>query len=348
MNNPQARPQEGASAQSEQTLYRDIIVIGASVGGVEALIQIVRELPADLPAAVLIVLHVPAFPRSNLPEILNRAGRLRAAHAVHGDTIRRGRIYIAPPDNHLMVQDGHVRVMRGPKENGHRPAVDPLFRTAARSFGARVIGVILTGARDCGSAGLFAVKALGGMAVVQNPDDAYCPDMPRSALAHVDVDHVVPLGDIAPLLVRLVNTPAATAGALRDIDAETARNAVPAEVVCPLCSGNMMEAQMGGLAQYRCHTGHVFSLDSLAVEQTQAVETALWTAVRVLQESETLARRTARGSPSGLAARFEEKAEAMQQHARTIQRILLDGNWPLETANAAVQTPPTNERDSSL
>lgn len=330
----QTRQHHDAPINSQQNRSRDIIVMGTSVGGVEALSEIVRALPADLPAAVFIVLHIPAFNSGFLPDILNRAGPLRATHAVHGETIRRGRIYIAPPDNHLMLQGEHVRVLRGPKENGHRPAVDPLFRTAARSFGPRVIGVVLTGTRDCGTAGLLAIKALGGMALVQDPDEAMCPDMPRSAIQHVKVDHVVPLREIAPLLMRLVGT-SANAAMFRDIDAEAAQSETPAEVVCPTCNGNMIESRVSGLPQYRCHTGHVFSLDSLAVEQNQAVETALWTAVRVLQESESLARRMARGSSRELALRFEEKAEAMQQHAQTIQRILLDGNWPVNTPTTA-------------
>lgn len=336
----QAR-QEDAPVNSEQNRTRDIIVMGASLGGVEAFSEIVRALPANLPAAVFIVLHIPAFTSSSLPEILNRNGPLRAAHAVHGETIRRGRIYIAPSDNHLMLQGEHVRVLRGPKENGHRPAVDPLFRTAARSFGPRVIGVVLTGARDCGTAGLLAIKALGGMALVQDPNEAVCPDMPRSAMQHVKVDHVVPLRDIAPLLVRLVGT-SANAAAVRDIDAEAAQNAMAAEVVCPTCNGTMIESLVGSLPQYRCHTGHVFSLDSLAVEQTHAVETALWTAVRVLQESESLARRMARGASPELAVRFEEKAASMQQHAQTIQRMLLDGNWPMNPPTTAAP-PRTHE-----
>src|SRR5207244_2427388 len=164
---------------------RDIIVVGASAGGVEALATLVRGLPADLPAAVFVVLHVPPHGTSVLPQILTRAGRLPAKHAVDGEAIQAGRIYVAPPDHHLLVKPGYVRVAHGPRENGHRPAVDALFRTAARTYGHRVAGVVLTGVLDDGTAGLIAVKLRGGAALVQHPDDALYDGMPRSALDNV-------------------------------------------------------------------------------------------------------------------------------------------------------------------
>jgi two-component system, chemotaxis family, protein-glutamate methylesterase/glutaminase len=182
-------------------------VVGASAGGVAALKTLVSELPETLAAAVFIVLHVPAGSVSRLPEILNHAKRLPAAHAANGERIRGGRIYIAPPDHHLLIDGAYVRVMRGPKENRQRPAIDPLFRSAAMSHAGRVIGVVLTGALDDGTAGLAAIKDAGGIAIVQDPDDADTPDMPRSALAHVDVDFCLPLRAIAAHLTDLVQSP---------------------------------------------------------------------------------------------------------------------------------------------
>src|SRR5689334_3285963 len=182
--------------------HRDIVVIGASSGGLGALREIVGALPGDLPAALFVVIHSVPEHGSRLAEILSRWGPLPAHIAVHGERIRPGQIYVAPSDNHLTLQRDFVRVTRGPKENGHRPAVDPLFRTAARMYGNRVVGVILTGNLTCGTEGLMAIKAAAGAAVVQA--DAEFPGMPQSAAAHVEVDHLVPLADIPELLRRLV------------------------------------------------------------------------------------------------------------------------------------------------
>ena len=182
----------------------DIIVIGASSGGIESLTELVSGLPQDLPASVFVVVHVPARAVSLLPQILSRAGAIAAAHAKDNEPLRHGRIYVAPPDFHLLLRDGSVRLVRGPRENNHRPAIDPLFRTAARSYGPRVIGVVLSGALDDGTAGLSAVKKSGGVAIVQDPKDALFPDMPRYAMQAISVDHCVPKGDIARLLARLV------------------------------------------------------------------------------------------------------------------------------------------------
>jgi two-component system, chemotaxis family, protein-glutamate methylesterase/glutaminase len=181
----------------------NILVIGASLGGVEALAQLVHGLPADLPAAVFVVLHVQADSTSQLPKILSRAGPLPAAHPSDGDRIQNGRIYVAPPDHHLLVKHGCMRVVRGPRENRSRPALDPLFRTAARAYGPCVVGVVLTGKLDDGTAGLDAVKMRGGVTIVQDPADAECAEMPLHALRHVAIDYCVPLVAIPPLLSQL-------------------------------------------------------------------------------------------------------------------------------------------------
>src|SRR5690349_180578 len=185
----------------------DIIVTRASAGGVEALRAVVAVLPADLPAAVFVVLHIPAQSPSMMPSILSRAGPLPAAHPTDGEPIRPGHIYVAPPDCHLLIDHERVRGVRGPRENRTRPAVDPLFRTAARAYGPRVVAVVLTGTLDDGTAGLQAVKQRGGLAVVQDPRDAMYAGMPRSALQHTPVDYVVPLSEIGPLISRLVREP---------------------------------------------------------------------------------------------------------------------------------------------
>src|SRR5437660_7499134 len=192
-------------AQQKARAHRDIIVIGASAGGVAALQEVVARLPEDLPATVLIVVHVPAWYPSVLPKILSRAGPLRASHARDGEAIECGRIYVAPPDHHLLISDGRLRLARGPRENHNRPAIDPLFRSAADAFGARVIGVVLSGSLGDGTAGLQAVKTAGGVAAVQDPSEAAFPDMPASALAWVKMDHCAAIEDIGPLLARLVS-----------------------------------------------------------------------------------------------------------------------------------------------
>src|SRR5437870_1151500 len=185
----------------------DIIAIGASAGGVDALVKVVKDLPAHLPAAVFVVLHIPAQSPSMLPDILNRAGPLRAVHPEDNTEIKHGHIYIAPPDHHLLLDKDHIHIARGPKENRHRPAVDPLFRSAALAYGPRVVGIVLTGVLDDGTAGLRAVKRYSGIAIVQDPDEAIYPGMPLSAIEHVQVDHILPLAAIGPLLVRLASEP---------------------------------------------------------------------------------------------------------------------------------------------
>src|ERR1041385_8392241 len=177
---------------------RDIIVIGASAGGVQALSKLVAALPGDLAAAVFIVLHIPAELPSFLPGILSRGSLLPVAHALNGEKIERGRVYVAPPDQHLLLEDGHVKLVRGPKENLHRPSIDALFRSAARAASSRVIGVVLTGARDDGTVGMHAIKQRGGITIVQDPGEAPFPSMPLSVMQEIKVDYSLPLREIAP------------------------------------------------------------------------------------------------------------------------------------------------------
>jgi two-component system chemotaxis response regulator CheB len=310
---------------------RDIVVIGSSLGGVAALQVIFANLPADLPASVFVVQHTHPSGQSSLPDILSQRGPLPASHAIHGEEIQRGRVYVAPPDNHLMLRPGTVDVVRGPRENRHRPAVDALFRTAARHYGPRVIGVVLTGRFDCGTAGMISIKARDGITIVQDPDDAQVPDMPFSVLEHVQVDHVVPVAEIAPLIARLSREkapPWSSDIAPRVAVLEGDQLGVPIGLVCPHCDGALTESTVGGFTLVRCHIGHAFSPHSLVHQQQEQVERALWSAVRALEESATLARRIAAKVPSDLRARYEERARDHDENAERLRAIVLRGGLP--------------------
>jgi two-component system chemotaxis response regulator CheB len=282
---------------------KDIIVVGASAGGMEALQTLVAALPGDLPASVFIVWHLSPGVKSMLPEVLSRAGRLRAVHPRDGDRIEPGRIYVAPNDRHMLIERGYVRITRGPKENRFRPAVDPLFRSAAYIYGTRVIGVVLTGALDDGTVGLWTIKLRGGTAVVQDPADALQRSMPLNALDNVEVDHKLPVAEIGPLLVRLTREEAApapeTAPGERElleteIKIAEEHNAMDERVLdfgqlspftCPECRGVLATLRNGKLMRYRCHTGHAFSPNALLTSSTEEVEKALWDAVRAMDET---------------------------------------------------------------
>lgn len=186
---------------------QNIVVIGASAGGVFSLIQLVKDLPTDLPVAIFIVLHLSAKYPSTLPYILQKSGNLPVNHAIDGAAIELGQIYVAPPDRHLLVKPDHMRVVLGPKENRFRPAIDPLFRTAALAYNKRVVGIVLSGALNDGTAGLIEIKEQGGLAIVQDPREALIPSMPESAIKHVMVDHILPVAEIAHVLVELAHEP---------------------------------------------------------------------------------------------------------------------------------------------
>ena len=323
---------------------KDIIVVGTSSGGIEALKELVAGLPRDLKASVFVTLHVAPYSLGILPEILERSGQLPASNAVDLEPIERGRIYVAPPDRHLLVEpSGRVRVTRGPRENRFRPAVDPLFRSAAYAFGPRVIGVILTGWLDDGTAGIWAVKERGGTAIVQHPDDSFAPSMPLNAIKHVEIDHIVPLKDIAPLLVRLTETAVVEEGGRpvseeMEIEVKIARekNALesgimkwgePSVYACPECHGVLLQLKEGNNTRFRCHTGHAFSVESLLAEFTEKTEDSLWSAIRALEEGVLLMR--------DLAKHFSEKhqgtdAEALlvkakesQQRAELVRQVVI-------------------------
>lgn len=294
----------------------DIIVIGASAGGVKALQTLVGGFPADLNAAIYIVLHVAPRTPSHLAGILGRATPLPTAVAVDGETISFGEIRVPRPDYHLLLEPGKARVIQGPKENRSRPAIDTLFRSAAHTYGGRVIGVVLTGYLDDGTAGLWSIKRAGGLAVVQDPDDAEHPEMPKNAADGTEVDHIVPLKDMAKLLVELASIPAGTQAPRPDDVQE-----VPGVVyVCPDCNGPLREIKIGNekLVRFRCLVGHAFSMMTLLDGHAEARESALWTAVVSLDHQAMLADRaaqhaTSRDEPEAAAALTSEAENARSQ-----------------------------------
>lgn len=343
----------------------DIIVVGASAGGVEVISTIVSGLPRGLRAAVLVVLHV-SRGRSVLPDILTRLGPLPAVHPDDGEPLEYGRIYVAPPDHHMTIEGDRVRITHGPTENGVRPAVDPLFRSAARTFGSRVIGVVCSGSLDDGTAGLMAVKAGGGTTIVQDPDEATAPGMPRSALAAVDVDHVLRARGIAPLLSSLVQErlPSGTAAvAVEPLhQMESDRGAEPlalsqddrpgrlAPLTCPECHGNLWENENGGVLRFRCRVGHVYSTESMLAAQTDSVDRALWAALRALEERAALMRKLSLRARDRnhlrVAEAFEERAAAAEGQALLIRQVLVDrSRMHINPDPADEEGPVTSDRE---
>jgi two-component system chemotaxis response regulator CheB len=322
---------------------RDIIVVGASAGGVEALSRLVADLPVDLPAAVFIVLHISPHSGTALPRILDRRSKLIVGHPYNGESIEPGRVYVAVPDHHLVVGPGVVRVANGPKENGHRPAVDTLFRTAAASYGRRVVGVVLSGTRDDGTAGLRVIRSRGGVGIVQHPSEALFPGMPLSAVAGDHPDWVVPVGEIGSLLSDLAEKELPEEGDATmpdELDAElqwshpdlawpTPANPPlgnPSGFTCPECHGALWEIDDAALPRYRCRVGHGFSADSLVTTQRDDVEAALWTAYRALEERAALFRRLAQRATGRhaeiTAGHFRADAAEVTRQAEVLRALL--------------------------
>lgn len=321
---------------------RDIVVVGTSAGGVDSLTALAHQLPADFPAAVLAVIHIPPYTPSYLDETIGRSCSLKVCTGRDGQRITAGHFYLAPPDQHMLVEDRRVLLTRGPHENRVRPAVDPLFRSAGVAHGPRVIGVILTGALDDGAAGLAAIKRCGGTAIVQDPQDAAYPDMPRNAMRAVQPDHVVPLDRMGALLAELTREPVkadlqAPADLVREVqmskrkpkrDPEQDMQAWGQQVSmsCPECGGPLRESREGDLRRYRCHTGHIYGAQSLLAEQADKAEAALWTAVRTLEERDRMLSMMAqdeekRGHKTSARSCVERAAEA-REHAKTLRALL--------------------------
>jgi len=298
-----------AHAASGDQVCRDIVVVGTSAGGVQALQELVRGLPQGYGGAVFVVMHTSPLSPAVLPMILDRASQLPCTHAVDGEPIRRGRVYVAPPDTHLLLKLGRMLLTHGPKENGFRPAVDPLFRTAARAFGPRVVGVILTGGLDDGTFGLLRIKEEGGCAIVQDPREAVFAGMCQSAIDNVDVDYVLPIAQIPAMLVRLATRPLSqpeVAMAANRPDVQDTAEAGQASMrvgnlpagqasglICPECGGALWEAENGKVTRFQCHVGHSYTAETLMAEKDGELENALWTALRAMEEAAELRRRTA-------------------------------------------------------
>jgi two-component system chemotaxis response regulator CheB len=343
---------------------RDIIVIGTSAGGVEVLTRVVRGLPPGLPASLFVVCHFPPAGRSVLPEILSRAGPLLATHPADGDSFYPGQIYIAPPDHHLLLEaGGRMRVTHGPRENNHRPAVDPLFRSAARAYGSRVIGVVLTGGLYDGVAGLMAVRSSGGVGVVQDPYDAAVAAMPLNAAQLAGADHVVTAAEMSGLLTELVHrlVPRAGVSAVPDpmdsmpdvvnhtfaAQAHNGRNGDVSVFTCPECGGSLWQVDDTGLIRFRCHVGHSYEARGLLAEQERTLEAALWTAVRTFRQKTVLAYQLAhtervRGDEAA-ARRYDENAEQSRAYGDLIVRRILVGP---AADTSAPDSPPVPESET--
>lgn len=291
-------------------LKKNIVVIGASAGGIEVLERIISKLPKDFSASIFIVLHTAANSPGVLDFMLERAGLLPVKYVKQREKIRLNQIYLPIADHHLVLDKNEVVcVTRGPKENRSRPAIDPLFRSAAQAFGTQVIGIILSGMLDDGTAGLQAIKQLGGTAIVQDPLDAKYPSMPRSAINHIEVDHCVLSSEIAPLLIELtqqdtvnmkdrtvpeeIKTEVSIASEHDPINAGILNLGKPSIYTCPSCHGTLLEIRSNNIVRYRCHTGHAYSIQTLAEEIEEKIEDSLWNAIRTIEEQVLLMRQLA-------------------------------------------------------
>ncbi|SCX95389.1 two-component system, chemotaxis family, response regulator CheB [Nitrosospira sp. Nl5] len=322
-----------------------IVTIGASAGGVESLSALVASLPADLDAAIFVVLHIPANFVSTLPEILCKKGPLKAVHPADGDEIERGRIYVAAPDHHLLIEANRVLVTRGPKENRNRPSVDALFRSAAYSHGSRVIGIVLSGALDDGTSGLWSIKRMNGITITQDPTEASFDSMPSSALSQVEIDHCVSVHQMGALLKHL------TQQALKEptYDVANDRRKMGIEVsvavdgdafekgimdvgpltpfTCPECQGVLVKLNEGRLNRFRCHTGHAYSTSALLSGVMEKIDESYWAAMRSLEEAAMLLEQTgkdfAKEGENKAAAVFLEHARVATEQSRLLRNTVL-------------------------
>jgi two-component system, chemotaxis family, protein-glutamate methylesterase/glutaminase len=320
---------------------RDIIVVGTSAGGVEALLNFVRSLPGELDASVFIVLHLSPFSSSNLPHILSRAGSLPAVQARDGEKIERSKIYIAPPDHHLILEKGgRMAVSKGPKENRFRPSVDALFRSAALVYGPRVIGIVLSGLLDDGTSGMWNIKRNGGIAIVQDPDEALFPSMIQNVMQYVEVDYTLPAAGIGGLMSKVVAEKAPKRPELTQENMEllkmevviaTHDNAFEMGILnmgelttfsCPECKGALVSIGEGEMIRFRCHTGHAYTSSTLLAGVTIQIEEKLWEAMQALEATNMLLRQISehynKSGKKEAAKLFKQKADEIAKRARTI------------------------------
>ncbi|SDY81121.1 chemotaxis protein CheB [Hymenobacter psychrophilus] len=324
---------------------RDVVVIGASAGGVTALLALAKTLPTDFPAPIFVVLHVAADSPSIMPQLINSVSALHAKHPENGEVVQPGVIYLAPPDHHLLLEDDRVLVTRGPKENRFRPSIDALFRSAAYTYGPRVLGVVLTGYLDDGTSGLWSVQRMGGLAIVQDPRDAEQPAMPTNALEFVTADYLVPLVELGSLLVRLTQEPAPAPAELPadqldllQIEVTIAKQGGGFELgiidkghltpfTCPECHGALTQLIEGQLIRYRCHTGHAYTVSALLSEVTESVESLLYQSLRGLEETQLLLQNLGAHfqteKQAEVAALFLRKAAETGQRARLVHDSIL-------------------------
>ena len=314
----------------------DIIAIGASAGGVEALRDIAARL-GNLPAAVLVVIHISPESSGLLPQILNRSSLWNAVQPEDGTPIERGNIYIAPPDHHMVVESGdRIRIISGPRHNRHRPAIDPLFRSVARFYGPRAIGMILTGFLADGSSGLAMIKNAGGLAIVQDPNDALAPSMPRRALERVHPDYCLPLNEIPAAISHIVRgeeparkIAATKVASMKKEKSNAEKREQPSPFTCPECHGTIWEVRENGEVRFECRVGHSFSPESMAESNDEDVERALWAALRTLEESASLDQRladlAAERNRSNAYELYSSKAKERKKHAETLRDLLIGG-----------------------
>jgi two-component system chemotaxis response regulator CheB len=339
---------------------RNIIVVGSSAGGLEALDQLIAELPKDLPAAIFIVQHM--APEANGQALLRRLSKrktLPCQLATDGASFKTGRIYIAPSDNHLLIKNRTVLVTKGARENRDRPGIDPLFRSAAVTHGPGVIGVILTGMLDDGTAGLIAIKKCGGITVVQDPKDAAYPDMPQSALANLKVDYCVPISEMGPLLERLTHQ---RRGKSKPVPDDVRTEAIIAERVlsdvaqvnglgdqvpynCPNCGGVLWEMNNPDIRRFRCHTGHSFTELALLTSQSEKIEETLWTSLRMFEERKNLlnsmAQREVSSKRKSAVAQRAKQAEVHIERIKAMLRASQQNTWKrtFATVNKMMSKP---------
>jgi two-component system chemotaxis response regulator CheB len=320
---------------------RDIIVVGTSAGGVEALLDFVKSFPPDFSGSIFIVLHLSPFSNTNLPRILSKAGPLPAVQAKDGDKIEKGKIYVAPPDHHLILEKGnHIAVSKGPKENRFRPSVDALFRSAALVYGPRVIGVVLSGLLDDGTSGMWNIKRHGGIAIVQDPGEALFPSMPQNVMQYVEVDHVLPAAGIGGLLTLMAiekapKRPERTKEEMDLLKMEviiaSRDNAFELGILdmgelttfsCPECKGALVSIAEGEMIRFRCHTGHAYTTSTLLAGVTTQVEEKLWEAMQGLEATNMLLRQIGdhyqKSGRAEAAKLFQQKAEEIAVKARVI------------------------------
>jgi two-component system chemotaxis response regulator CheB len=285
---------------------------------VEALQIVAAKLPSDLPGSVFVVLHVPAWTPSRLPDILSRSGPLKACHPENGEPIEQGKIYVAPPDRHMILEKGHIHLSAGPKENRTRPAVNPLFRSAALAYGPRVVGVVLTGTLDDGTAGLWEIKRRGGIAIVQEPGGALYPDMPLSALENVQIDFSVGLSEMAPMLTTLAYQSVEPQERQLSHHMESPKPAL----TCPECRGPIEETRSGTIIELQCRVGHAYSTESYLSAHAETRERALWSAIVALEEGAQATREFAKNMPDGLRGRMQQEATETEEAATRIREVL--------------------------